>query len=159
MNKLEPLQSCLCLATITKHSNLHSIELTDCNNNAYGVYSKKLLSSNPSRTKTQETCCNCQCCDAARASARGTSSPVWPEKKSPNVYKICPKNEFTRNMKDFNTCTKIAWEYGRFGQINCCQRLKQVAQSAKNRPIWSHWYCPRLIEYSIMANGKIEDWK
>ena len=60
-------------------------------------------------------------------------------KKLPNVYKRCPKNDLTRNMIDFDTFTKIAWECGRFGQINCCQRLWIVAQSPKNCPIWSHW--------------------
>ena len=29
-------------------------------------------------------------------------------KKSPNVYKSCPKNDFTRKMIDFDTFTKIA---------------------------------------------------
>ena len=36
-------------------------------------------------------------------------------KKSPNVYKSCPK------MIDFDTFTKIALECGRFGPINCCK--------------------------------------
>ena len=47
---------------------------------------------------------------------------VWPEKNRQMSINL-PKNDFTRKMKDFNTSTKIAWEYGRFGQINCCQRL------------------------------------
>ena len=42
-------------------------------------------------------------------------------------------------LEIFDTFTKIAWECGRFGQINCCQRLWKVAQSSINRPIWSHW--------------------
>ena len=42
-------------------------------------------------------------------------------------------------MKDFDTFTKIVWICGRFGQNNCCHRLWKVAQSAINRPIWSHW--------------------
>ena len=29
-------------------------------------------------------------------------------KKSPNDYKICPKNDFTSKMKDFDNFTKIA---------------------------------------------------
>ena len=49
-----------------------------------------------------------------------------------------PKNEFTRKRIDFDTFTKIALEFGRFGQINCCQRLLKVPQSPINRPIWSH---------------------
>ena len=32
-------------------------------------------------------------------------------------------------MIDYDTFTKIAEECGRFGQINCCQRLLKVAQS------------------------------
>ena len=31
---------------------------------------------------------------------------------------------------------------GRLGQINCCQGLSKVAQSAKNFHIWSHWFDP-----------------
>ena len=30
------------------------------------------------------------------------------QKKSPNVYKKLPKNDFNRKMKDFNNFTKIA---------------------------------------------------
>ena len=58
------------------------------------------------------------------------SRAVWPEKKSPNVYKSCP-NDFTRKMIDFDTFTKIAC--GRFGKIICCQSLWKVAQSPINR--------------------------
>ena len=36
------------------------------------------------------------------------------------------KNDFTRKMIDLDTFTKIAYECGRFGQINCCQRLKKL---------------------------------
>ena len=57
----------------------------------------------------------------------GPSSPFTKDqcdqKKSPNVYKSCPKNDFTRKVIDLETFTKIALECGRFGQINCCQRL------------------------------------
>ena len=42
-------------------------------------------------------------------------------------------------MINFNTFAKIAYECGRFGQINCCQRLQKVAKSLINCPIWSHW--------------------
>ena len=34
-------------------------------------------------------------------------------------------------MIDFDNFTKIALECERFGQINCCQRLRKVAQSPK----------------------------
>ena len=40
--------------------------------------------------------------------------------------KSLPKNDFTRKMIDFNTFTKIDLECGRFGQINCCQKLPKV---------------------------------
>ena len=50
-----------------------------------------------------------------------------------------PKIDFTRKVIDFDMFTKIAYACGRFGQINCCQRPKKVAQSSINRPIWS--YC------------------
>ena len=30
------------------------------------------------------------------------------QKKSPNIYKKLPKNDFTRKMIDFNTVTKIS---------------------------------------------------
>ena len=43
------------------------------------------------------------------------------------------QNDFIRKMIDFDS------ECGKFGQINCCQRLLKVAQSPINRPIWSHW--------------------
>ena len=51
-----------------------------------------------------------------------------------------PKNDFTRKIIDFDNFTKIALECGRFGQINCCQRLYKVAHSSINLPLWSHWY-------------------
>ena len=43
-----------------------------------------------------------------------------------------------KKIKDFDTFTKITEELRRFGQINCGLRLWKVAQSAINRPIWSH---------------------
>ena len=48
------------------------------------------------------------------------------------------QNDFTRKMIDFDTFTKIPYDFGRFVQNNSCQRLLKVAQSAKNRQIWSH---------------------
>ena len=53
-------------------------------------------------------------------------------------------------MIDFDTFTKIAWEWERFGQIDCCQRLYKVAQSSINRSIWSHCrYDSRAFTYKI----------
>ena len=61
-----------------------------------------------------------------------------------------PKNDFTRKINDFETFTKIASECRRFGQINCCQRLWIVAQSAINRPIWSHcWGLKLCTRYEV----------
>ena len=66
-------------------------------------------------------------------------------KQSPNVYKSCPKNAFTRKIIDFDTFTKIAEDCERFGQIGCCQRLEKVAQSPINRQIWSHCTSGRFL--------------
>ena len=41
--------------------------------------------------------------------------------------------------------TPVAYECRRFGQIVCCQRIQKVAQSAKNRQIWSRWYRTNLL--------------
>ena len=62
------------------------------------------------------------------------------------------QNDFTGKLIDFNTFTKIAYECGRFGQINYCQRLQKVAQSAKNRPIWS----PQLRERGFVGVSERE---
>ena len=60
-------------------------------------------------------------------------------KKSPNVYKKWPNTDFTRKMKYFDTPLTYCLKMWQFGQNNCCHRLRKVAQSAMNRPIWSHW--------------------
>ena len=57
-------------------------------------------------------------------------------------------------MKDFDNLMKIALECGRFGQINCCQRLWKVAESPINYPIWSH--CSPLTLYDIPWSSLIE---
>ena len=49
-----------------------------------------------------------------------------------------PKNDFTRKMKDFDAFTKISYKYWPFGHNNYYHSLWKVAQSAINRPIWSH---------------------
>ena len=38
-------------------------------------------------------------------------------KKSPNVYKKLPKNDFTRKMKDFNTLQKLLKNAGDLGKL------------------------------------------
>ena len=67
----------------------------------------------------------CSCYSANRQA-------VWPIKK-------LPKNLFIRKMRN---CLR----YWQFGQTNCCDRLWKVAQSAIDRPIWSHssqvYKCP-----------------
>ena len=45
------------------------------------------------------------------------------QKKSPNVYKNCPRMISLEKWWIFDTFTKIAFECGRIGQINCCLRL------------------------------------
>ena len=60
-------------------------------------------------------------------------------KKSPNVYKSCPKLISIEKLKILKPFTKFAKECGRFGPTNCCHSLWKVALSPINRPIWSHW--------------------
>ena len=78
-----------------------------------------------------------------------TRATVWPVKSRQTSIKL-PKNESTRKMKDFDTYTKITLNGGNLGNKNCCQRLSKVAQSAINRPIWSH--CTRVC--SIAKSSK-----
>ena len=59
-------------------------------------------------------------------------------KKSPNVYKSCPKMISLEKWTILTPLQKFTYRCGRFGQNNCCQRLWKVAQSAKNCPIWSY---------------------
>ena len=61
-------------------------------------------------------------------------------KKSPNVYRKLPKNDFAWKMKDIDTFTKNCRKCEQLGQHNCCQRLWKVAQRSINCPIWSHCY-------------------
>ena len=56
-------------------------------------------------------------------------------KKSPNVYKSCPKMTSLQKLKILTPLQKLL----KNGQIDCCQRLWKVTQSPINRPIWSHW--------------------
>ena len=51
------------------------------------------------------------------------SACISVTRKNCQMSKKLPKNDFTRKMIDFDTFTKIALECGRFGQINCSQRL------------------------------------
>ena len=38
-------------------------------------------------------------------------------KKSPNVYKKWPKNDFTRKLKDFDSCIKLPLNVVNLGKI------------------------------------------
>ena len=72
---------------------------------------------------------------------------MWPVKIHPMSIKRCPKMIFTREMKDFDTFTKIALKCWRFGKIIVANRLWEIAQSAINTPIWS--YCWQYSDISI----------
>ena len=65
--------------------------------------------------------------------------PSVTRKKSPNIYKSCPKMISLEKWYILTPLQKLPKNLGRFGQINCCQWLQKVAQSPINRPIWSHW--------------------
>ena len=60
-----------------------------------------------------------------------------------------------RKMVDFDNFKKIAWECGRFGQINCCQK---VARSPINRPIWSTGSVTKLGDISPLWQNLKGDW-
>ena len=47
---------------------------------------------------------------------------VWPEKTHQMSIKVA-ENDFIRKIIEFDTFTKIALQWGRFGQTNCFQRL------------------------------------
>ena len=70
------------------------------------------------------------------------------QKKIAKCLQNLPKNDFNRKIKDFDTFTTIAYECGRFGQINCCKRLKKLVQSPINRPIWSH--CHKITNIQVL---------
>ena len=59
-------------------------------------------------------------------------------KKSPNVYKSCPKIISVEKLKILTPFQKLPMNVGDMDKINCCQRLQKLAQSPINRPIWSH---------------------
>ena len=59
-------------------------------------------------------------------------------KKSPNVYKSGTKMILHKKLPKNNFSIKINKKCGRFGQNNCCLRLRKIAQRAINRPIRSH---------------------
>ena len=50
-------------------------------------------------------------------------------------------------------------EFERFEQINCCRRLKKVAQSPINRPIWSHSQSLMIATLKYVAITELYTWK
>ena len=60
-------------------------------------------------------------------------------KKSPNVYKSCPKMISLEKLKILTPSQKLHKNVEDLWKINCCQRLWKVAQSPINPQIWSHW--------------------
>ena len=78
--------------------------------------------------------------DACSKRVRRLSGSVT-SKKLPNVYKSCPKMISLEKSLIFTPLKNNSYECRRFGQINFCQRLWNVAQSPINHPIWSHLVC------------------
>ena len=72
--------------------------------------------------------------------------PVWPDKKSPNVYKSCPKMISVEKLMILTPLQKLPRNVGNLGKIIVCHQLWIAAQSAKNCPIWSHWWWERELE-------------
>ena len=65
----------------------------------------------------------------------------WIRKNRQMSIKVA-QNDFTSKMMILTPLQKCLIMWGGFGQINCCQRLKKVAKSSINRPIWSHCLQP-----------------
>ena len=64
--------------------------------------------------------------------------PVWPVKSRQISIKSDPTLISLEKWKILTTLT-ICQKMWRFGQNNCCHRLRKVAQRLINRPILSHW--------------------
>ena len=47
-------------------------------------------------------------------------------KKSPNIYKKLPKNDFTRKMIDFNTLQNLPKNVGDFGKFIVAKGIKKL---------------------------------
>jgi len=60
-------------------------------------------------------------------------------KKSPNVYKSCPKRILLVKWNILTPLQKLPKMFWQFGKNDCCLRLWKVAQSVINCLIWSHW--------------------
>ena len=66
---------------------------------------------------------------------------VWPVKRRQMSIKVAQKR-FHKQNERFWQLYKDCLKCGQLGQNNYCHRLWKVAQSAINRPIWSHWLGP-----------------
>ena len=63
---------------------------------------------------------------------------VWPVNSHQMSIKVVQK-WFHKKNEIFWHLYKNCQKMGQFGQNNCCHSLWKVAQTAINRPIWSHW--------------------
>ena len=54
------------------------------------------------------------------------------QKKSPNVYKSCTKNDFSRKMIDFDTCTKLPKNVEDLGKLIVAKGLKSCPKTNKS---------------------------
>ena len=84
-------------------------------------------------------------------------------KKLPNVFKSYPKMISLEKFKIFATFTKLPNNVEDFGQNNCCHWHQKGAQSAINRPIWSHWlytdlsdWIPNLVNKLVMYRSYLQ---
>ena len=82
---------------------------------------------------------------------------VWPVKSRQMSKKSCPKMISLEKLKILTTLQKLPKNVEDFGQINSCQRLWKVAQSAINHPIWSHcqWVVTREGRPILFLSGDI----
>ena len=60
------------------------------------------------------------------------ASAQCDQKKSSNVYKKLPKNDFTRRMIDFNTLQKLPWNVGDLGKFIVAKGFKSCPKSNKS---------------------------
>ena len=63
-------------------------------------------------------------------------------KKSPNVYKSCPKMISLEKLKILTPLQLLPKNVQDLRKLIGAQRLGKVAQSPINHPIWSHWTGP-----------------
>ena len=69
-----------------------------------------------------------------------TWQTAWPVKSRQMSIKSGPKLISLEQWKILTPLTNRLkmWQ---LGQNICCHRLRKIAQSAINHPIWSHWIC------------------